>query len=249
VAERIRLSVANQDADYDQTSIGVTVSVGVATSLDRHFACAEDLLREADKHLYSAKQLGRNRTISALSACSELPTHKPSNGDRRKHEVPGAAKQQVTAAVQPTNDLPLEAMRTRIAEQVAKCGSDGPSFCLLVTRLPAGPNAAEGISVATRRAQRIVLDRLRSDDSMAVDRSGRLIVLLPTTTRDHADSARRRVAAALVQASFAGVGVDVLGATAPCAAAGVGGDPLPAAPRSATCNGSSSSSKRSLSQP
>ncbi len=239
----------------------VTVSVGVAPSLDRDFACAEDLLREADKHLYSAKQLGRNRAISALSDSGELPTHQPCNGDRRKHDAPDAAKQQVTAAIQPANDLPLEVMRTRIAQQVAKCESDRPCFSLLVPRLPAGPNAAEGGSLATRRPQRIVLDRLRSDDSMAVDRAGRLIVLLPTTARDHADVVRRRIATVLVQAPFPGVAVDLLSysedkasfdpdllpAKAPSPEARLADDPRPAAASSATCHGSSSFSKRSLS--
>ena len=263
VAERIRLSVAHQDADYKHAKIAVTVSLGVATSLDRDFACAEDLLREADKHLYSAKRLGRNRAFSASSARGKPPTLRPSNADRRKHDVSGAAKQQVTTADQPANDLPLEAMCTRIADQVARCGSDGPCFSLLVAHLPAGPNSAEEASVATRRAQRIVLDRLRSDDSIAVDRAGRLIVLLPTTTRDHADSARQRIAEALVQASFSNATVDILGypedkarfdsdllgATALSAGACVAGDPRPAATSSTPCRGLSSSSKRSPSYP
>ncbi|MFC5583723.1 diguanylate cyclase [Nitratireductor kimnyeongensis] len=62
VAERIRRAFANTHVTpEDEVSISVTVSVGLASS-DDGSANVEALLEEADKALYRAKDLGRNRS-------------------------------------------------------------------------------------------------------------------------------------------------------------------------------------------
>jgi diguanylate cyclase (GGDEF)-like protein len=64
LGERLRATVAALPAVANGTSIPVTVSLGCAT-----LACLEDktetaLLRVADRRLYRAKELGRNRVVS-----------------------------------------------------------------------------------------------------------------------------------------------------------------------------------------
>ena len=65
VAERIRAAVArtNFEAQSGKT-LQITVSVGVATFPD-HGETAESLIDSADKAMYRAKSLGRNRISSA----------------------------------------------------------------------------------------------------------------------------------------------------------------------------------------
>jgi two-component system cell cycle response regulator len=60
-AERCRRAVDMADFNFGGTPIKVTISVGVATLLDTDFVQPEDLIAEADKYLYVAKQRGRNR--------------------------------------------------------------------------------------------------------------------------------------------------------------------------------------------
>jgi two-component system cell cycle response regulator len=60
-AERCRRAVDLADFNFGGTPIKVTISVGVATLLDTDFVQPEDLIAEADKYLYLAKQRGRNR--------------------------------------------------------------------------------------------------------------------------------------------------------------------------------------------
>ncbi len=65
VAERIRASVAR--ANFEATAgktLQITVSVGIAT-FPQHGDSAEALLDTADKAMYRAKSLGRNRVASA----------------------------------------------------------------------------------------------------------------------------------------------------------------------------------------
>lgn len=60
-AERCRHAVDGADFNFGGTPIRVTISVGIATLLDSDFVQPEDLIAEADKYLYLAKQRGRNR--------------------------------------------------------------------------------------------------------------------------------------------------------------------------------------------
>jgi len=76
VAERVRQAVRSRPFRYYDTPLGVTVSLGIATS----FSAEEDLgivIKRADMGLYKAKAEGRDRTawIGASGAClrSDLP--------------------------------------------------------------------------------------------------------------------------------------------------------------------------------
>lgn len=61
-AERLRLNVAGLILKNQNSSITLTVSIGLAEKTDG-FASMEDLLVRADECLYAAKQAGRNRTV------------------------------------------------------------------------------------------------------------------------------------------------------------------------------------------
>lgn len=63
IAERLRISVEQDEIFYRQTPMKITVSIGIATYENKNFETIEDLIQKADEHLYEAKQSGRNRTI------------------------------------------------------------------------------------------------------------------------------------------------------------------------------------------
>jgi len=68
VAERIRKSVAKQTfTSIDGQVFRLTLSAGVATTchLLGGLVNSEDLVADADKALYEAKEQGRNRVVSA----------------------------------------------------------------------------------------------------------------------------------------------------------------------------------------
>jgi len=60
-AERLRQMVASSPFDYEDCSISVTISVGVATYPDVEADQVERLIAAADEALYAAKRSGRNR--------------------------------------------------------------------------------------------------------------------------------------------------------------------------------------------
>ena len=60
-AERLREVVCSQPITLKDLSVTVTISVGVATTLDPSRQSMEALLAAADKALYRAKAAGRNR--------------------------------------------------------------------------------------------------------------------------------------------------------------------------------------------
>jgi len=64
VAERIRQSIAKNTIDYNQKTISVTASIGVAI-IDSNNTRYEDLISNADLALYQAKAAGRNRVCLA----------------------------------------------------------------------------------------------------------------------------------------------------------------------------------------
>ena len=64
-AERVRESFAAAARVVDGVPIGATVSIGLADATDRP-AGIEALCERADKALYRAKALGRNRVESAV---------------------------------------------------------------------------------------------------------------------------------------------------------------------------------------
>ncbi len=59
LAERLRAAVERHEFTHDGRHIPVTISAGVCTTAKAH--SIEELLRQADNHLYSAKAQGRNR--------------------------------------------------------------------------------------------------------------------------------------------------------------------------------------------
>ena len=65
-AERCRRIVDITDFNFGGTPIKVTISVGIATLLDSDFSQPEDLISAADRFLYRAKKLGRNRVEGKL---------------------------------------------------------------------------------------------------------------------------------------------------------------------------------------
>ena len=62
VAEKLRLLVMKERIDVPGGDIGVTVSIGIAGGQGQHLR-VDQLLRDADAAMYSAKSLGRNQTF------------------------------------------------------------------------------------------------------------------------------------------------------------------------------------------
>ena len=63
IAERIRSSLESSPVCTDDFVIPVTCSIGVAVMLDYEKESIEDIIQRADKALYVAKEMGRNRVI------------------------------------------------------------------------------------------------------------------------------------------------------------------------------------------
>ncbi|MFZ5523494.1 MAG: diguanylate cyclase [Pseudomonadota bacterium] len=61
IAERLRKAISDSRIQRDDLSFQVTVSIGIAPA--RHDEKLEILIDEADKALYRAKELGRNRVV------------------------------------------------------------------------------------------------------------------------------------------------------------------------------------------
>ncbi|PWL75660.1 hypothetical protein DBY21_07655 [Candidatus Gastranaerophilales bacterium] len=62
--ERLRKTIEDYPFNYDSNGFKVTVSIGVE-GLEKEHTTAEDLLQNADKALYAAKELGRNRVVTS----------------------------------------------------------------------------------------------------------------------------------------------------------------------------------------
>jgi diguanylate cyclase (GGDEF)-like protein len=63
LSERIRHCIEKKDFTSGDTSIPVTISMGVASIQDNHVMTHIELISFADEALYVAKQAGRNKTI------------------------------------------------------------------------------------------------------------------------------------------------------------------------------------------
>ena len=63
IAERLRTSLEKEKIPYRNQTLGITVSIGIATYADGNLETAEDLVLKADENLYNAKENGRNRTV------------------------------------------------------------------------------------------------------------------------------------------------------------------------------------------
>ncbi len=60
LAERLRLKISRQDIELEQTTVNITISLGIA-SYPEHGNNYEKLLEMADNAMYQAKHKGRNR--------------------------------------------------------------------------------------------------------------------------------------------------------------------------------------------
>jgi diguanylate cyclase (GGDEF)-like protein len=72
LAERIRTYVADNPCRYEEHSLSITFSIGVASGVNAD--SFENLLRYADEAMYDAKKKGRNRVVS----------YKPKDADCRR---------------------------------------------------------------------------------------------------------------------------------------------------------------------
>lgn len=73
IAERIRASVADYDFHAGKKSFKVTLSAGIAVA--RRKDSLNDLLHRADVCLYTAKELGRDRTIVESESPNIISAH------------------------------------------------------------------------------------------------------------------------------------------------------------------------------
>jgi two-component system, cell cycle response regulator len=64
-AERVRAAIEKLDLSFRGFRIRVTVSVGVATTVDEKVPGPAELVAAADEHLYRAKAAGRNRVAAS----------------------------------------------------------------------------------------------------------------------------------------------------------------------------------------
>ena len=63
-AERLRKSIESQSIEFLGDSTNVTASIGLSEIIDDSYNC-KDVLRNADKAMYEAKRIGRNRVCSS----------------------------------------------------------------------------------------------------------------------------------------------------------------------------------------
>jgi len=69
-AERLRAKIAASPISFDEHAITVTISIGAAAGDGRD--PIDEILRKADRALYTAKNAGRNRVVSAGDASPDL---------------------------------------------------------------------------------------------------------------------------------------------------------------------------------
>jgi diguanylate cyclase (GGDEF)-like protein len=62
-AERLRRLVESTTFKHEGKKMAVTVSIGVATWPDDRVDSVQNLVKAADKNLYTAKRKGRNRVV------------------------------------------------------------------------------------------------------------------------------------------------------------------------------------------
>jgi len=72
-AERLREAVCSHPITLKDTSLAVTISVGVATALEPDQLDMEALLNTADQALYRAKEAGRNRVEGDIPGAGPKP--------------------------------------------------------------------------------------------------------------------------------------------------------------------------------
>ena len=63
IAEKIRSTIESKDFEYNELTIKLTLSIGIS-EVNQQNTSIENLYKEADKKLYSAKENGRNQIVS-----------------------------------------------------------------------------------------------------------------------------------------------------------------------------------------
>jgi diguanylate cyclase (GGDEF)-like protein len=63
ICERVRQRFENHVFKHDATELSITVSIGVASSVELENASQESIIELSDKRLYGAKSTGRNKVI------------------------------------------------------------------------------------------------------------------------------------------------------------------------------------------
>ena len=66
LAERLRRLIETTDFTFNGQQMKVTISAGIATLQDAEYTDTEGFIAAADKHLYRAKQAGRNRVEARM---------------------------------------------------------------------------------------------------------------------------------------------------------------------------------------
>ena len=72
IAEQIRVAIEAAELHYQDRSLRLTVSIGVATQLAQE-SMPQPAVERADKALYAAKRAGRNRVSVAPAVFAARP--------------------------------------------------------------------------------------------------------------------------------------------------------------------------------
>jgi diguanylate cyclase (GGDEF)-like protein len=130
IAERCRRAVAAEPIEVEETAVPVTVSIGAACMPD-HASSSTELVRIADRALYQAKDMGRNRVDVGAGTSPQTAIPIPETGVLRSLE---ALADRYAGAGSGTPDCAIVGVADRL------CGELGVSVderrrCLAATRL------------------------------------------------------------------------------------------------------------------
>ncbi|MGQ9630381.1 MAG: diguanylate cyclase [bacterium] len=87
LAERIRQRIAENVFLRDTSKIRITVSIGISSFAENRARSADELLMYADRALYKAKALGRNRTVCYLENGDAGESSEPKAEEISKNDI------------------------------------------------------------------------------------------------------------------------------------------------------------------
>jgi diguanylate cyclase (GGDEF)-like protein len=99
LGERIRRQIEQTKLSHDGVTIGVTVSVGVASTVRRAFHTPAELIEAADMALYRSKENGRNRVSHDWEREGALPSPEETSTKTRAAPAPARGSGKPPAAV------------------------------------------------------------------------------------------------------------------------------------------------------